>query len=60
MANPLCEKCLEEGKITPAIDVHHIDSFMNYTGIERLKYAFSFENLLSICKSCHASLHHHG
>ena len=36
MANPLCEVCLANGIIKPAIDVHHIDSFMNYTGSKRL------------------------
>lgn len=36
MANPLCEVCLANGIIKPAIDVHHIDSFMNYTGNKRL------------------------
>lgn len=57
MQQPLCELCLAKGIITPAIDVHHIDSFMNYTGTDRLKYAFNFANLMSICKECHTRLH---
>lgn len=57
MSQPLCELCLAKGIITPAIDVHHIDSFMNYTGTDRLKYAFNFANLMSICKECHNRLH---
>ena len=28
MNHPLCERCEKEGKVVPAIDVHHIISFM--------------------------------
>lgn len=48
--NPLCEVCLAKGIITPAVDVHHKDSFLNYEGSERLYKAFDFDNLLSVCK----------
>lgn len=57
MQSPLCEMCLKEGRITPAIDVHHIDSFMNYTGNERLQKAFDESNLMSVCKQCHQKIH---
>lgn len=57
LQQPLCELCLAKGIVTPAIDVHHIDSFMNYTGTDRLKYAFNFANLMSICKECHSLIH---
>lgn len=59
MQQPLCELCLAKGIVTPAIDVHHIDSFMNYIGIERLAKAFDYKNLQSVCKFCHSSLHCH-
>ena len=36
-------------QITPAIDVHHIDSFMNYEGLKRVEKAFNSNNLQSIC-----------
>jgi 5-methylcytosine-specific restriction protein A len=52
--------CLSEGKITPAIDVHHKDSFTNYTGNMRLYKAFDYSNLLSVCKECHSKLHRNG
>ena len=39
-------------------DIHHIDSFMNYTGTKRLAKAFDFNNLMSICKECHAKKHY--
>jgi 5-methylcytosine-specific restriction enzyme A len=54
---PLCEICLAKGIITPAIDIHHIDSFMNYDGLKRLEKAYNFRNLLSICKECHQKIH---
>ena len=56
-ADPLCEVCLEEDKITPAEDVHHIDSFMNYTGANRLFKAYDYNNLKSVCKDCHGKIH---
>ena len=59
MANPLCEVCLANGIIKPAIDVHHIDSFMNYTGNKRLQLAYDYANLQSLCKECHSNLHNH-
>lgn len=31
---------------------------MNYTGTKRLSKAFDFNNLMSICKECHAKEHH--
>ena len=57
LADPLCEVCLESDKITLAEDVHHIDSFMNYEGLNRLNKAFDYKNLMSICKECHSKKH---
>ena len=37
--------------IKPAEDIHHIDSFMNYTGTKRLAKAFDFNNLCLSVKS---------
>lgn len=58
MADPLCEQCLANGIIKPAIDIHHIDSFMNYTGNKRLQLAYDYRNLQSLCKECHSEKHH--
>lgn len=60
MANPLCEVCLAKGIITPAIDVHHKDSFMNYQGLKRTEKAYDINNLVSLCKECHAQEHLNG
>lgn len=57
---PLCEVCLQKDKVTPAIDVHHKDSFLNYEGLQRLTKAYDYTNLLSVCKECHSYLHRHG
>lgn len=57
MQQPLCELCLAKDIIKPVEDIHHIDSFMNYTGTKRLSKAFDFNNLMSICKECHAKEH---
>lgn len=56
---PLCEICLAKGLVVPAIDVHHIDSFTNYTGANRLWKAYDFDNLQSLCKECHSKIHLH-
>ena len=60
MQQPLCEVCLAKGIVKPAIDVHHKDSFLNYTGNLRLWKAYDFSNLLSVCKECHSELHKAG
>lgn len=58
--NPLCEKCLEEGKITPTQEVHHILSFCKrgLTEEEVYKRAFDYDNLMSLCKDHHILIHH--
>lgn len=58
--HPLCEVCLSKGIIKPAIDVHHRDSYMNYTGDKRIEVAFNPDNLLAVCKQCHSELHKNG
>lgn len=60
MDQPLCELCLSKDKITPAIDVHHKDSFLNYEGLKRIEKAYDYANLLSVCKECHSYLHRNG
>lgn len=45
--NNLCQKCLSEGKITPAVDAHHIihkdKGFLRYR----------IENGVALCRACH-------
>lgn len=46
--NPLCVKCEERGLVVPVAEVDHIKP-IRLGGAE-----FDFENLQSLCKSCHA------
>lgn len=56
--NPLCEDCEEQGKTTPAEDIHHIKSFMSVDDpVERIFLAYDFPNLRSLCKKCHQKKH---
>lgn len=56
--NPLCEMCLKEDKTVPAEDIHHIISFMSTDDLQqRLYLAYDFDNLMSLCKQCHGSIH---
>lgn len=56
--SPLCERCLAEGRITPAEDIHHIRSFMS-TDDPALRRWLAFDpgNLMSLCKKCHQLIH---
>lgn len=58
ITNPLCELCLQEGRVKPAEDIHHIVSFMSvYDRTQRLHLAFDYGNLMSLCKQCHQKIH---
>lgn len=52
MDNPLCEMCEAEGKVIPALDVHHITPIL-----EDIDKAFDYYNLMSLCRKCHYTLH---
>lgn len=55
---PLCEKCLEEGKITTAQHCHHIKSFMEAKDeLEMQGLAYDYGNLMSLCAKCHQEIH---
>ena len=60
MEHPLCEICKKDGVLTPAIDVHHRDSFTNYEGLQLHEKAFDSDNFVALCKKCHATLHKNG
>lgn len=56
--NPLCEECLSKDKIEPAVEVHHIQPFMEGTTIEQIKWlGFDYNNLQSLCNECHQKKH---
>jgi 5-methylcytosine-specific restriction endonuclease McrA len=56
-SHPLCEECLKNnGKVTPADSVHHIQS--PFRG-NKVNYDLFYDpnNLESICAECHAKVH---
>ena len=60
--HPLCEKCTQEGRTTPAECVHHIDSFTKYFRNNQitekaLEVAYDPNNLMSLCVDCHLEIH---
>lgn len=56
--NPLCEVCKLKDIVTPAEDIHHIVSFMSTDDpVQRRFLAYDYDNLMSLCKSCHQSIH---
>lgn len=57
MNSPLCEICKHKGINKLATEVHHKDSFLNYSYPECFKVAFDYDNLLSLCNECHMKLH---
>lgn len=49
-SHPYCEKCLEQGKLAPVKDVHHIVPLSRGGKNE-------MSNLMSLCHSCHEKIH---
>lgn len=47
--NPLCVKCLEQGRLTPVEEVHHILP-LSKGGTHEVT------NLMALCKSCHSKI----
>ena len=55
---PMCERCEEEGRVTPDTEVHHIkpvEDGLSYADKERLM--FDYHNLRSLCHECHVKTH---
>lgn len=46
---PCCEDCLDEGLVTPAVEVHHLVKVRNAPHLR-----LEMENLRSLCKSHHS------
>lgn len=59
MQNPLCERCLAEGRTKETEEIHHIiplktcNGDLNYL----LQLAFDMSNLQSLCSTCHEIVH---
>ena len=56
--NGLCEECMKQGIVTSARCVHHVVPIETArTKEEMRRLAFDWNNLMSLCKSCHARIH---
>ena len=58
MEHPLCEACLQEGKVTPADEIHHIRPIS--TGDNELQMkdiAYDPYNLMALCEYHHHQIH---
>lgn len=53
--NPLCERCLKRGMLTPASIAHHKQERRDHPEL-----ALELDNLESLCASCHSSEHAQG
>ena len=49
-SHPYCELCLKQGMVVPVEEVHHIKPLSEGGTHAR-------DNLISLCKSCHARIH---
>lgn len=57
-AHPLCQKCEEQGLITPATEVHHrrpVEYGLNYA--EKYRLMYDADNLMALCHDCHVKEH---
>lgn len=52
----LCQDCLKKGLYTPAEEVHHIVE-LTPSNINDPNIALNPDNLISLCRSCHAKRH---
>lgn len=49
--DPLCERCLDEGRTRPARHVHHIQPIATHPELRLV-----WDNLMSVCIKCHEEL----
>ena len=54
----LCENCLRKGIYKPGEIVHHKIE-LDPINIERPEVALNFDNLMLLCRECHAAMHEH-
>lgn len=54
--HPICQDCVAKGKITPAVDIHHLRSPFK-GGEVNYGLLLDYNNLAALCKECHAERH---
>lgn len=55
--NPFCERCMSEGRWTPAVHVHH-KTYLTPQNIGDASVSLNFANLEALCQACHNMEHH--
>ena len=57
-AHPLCQRCEQEGKITPATEVHHVRPVEEaYSYSDKVQRMYDPHNLRALCDDCHVKTH---
>lgn len=55
---PLCQICLQEGRVTPTTEIHHIAPFgRGFTQKERFEMLLDRNNVIGLCSECHDKVH---
>ena len=55
--SPLCEYCLSKGRVEPAREIHHLQKWFPFKTEEvRWNMFTDWDNLYSVCSSCHSHL----
>lgn len=59
MMNPLCERCLSEGRTKETEEIHHVIPLKACNGDipYLLELAFDYDNLIAVCCKCHEEIH---
>lgn len=58
LEHPLCEKCLEQGKVSATEEIHHIRKISSGRSEKEMKeIAYDYGNLMALCKECHHKIH---
>ena len=56
--HPMCQRCQEEGRLSPATEVHHIVPVDDGLSLEeKRRLMFDPYNLLALCHRCHVMVH---
>ena len=58
IANPVCEECKKNGRVSPTEEIHHVvpvESGKDESEMKQL--AYDYNNLRALCKACHAAAH---
>lgn len=52
----LCQRCMSQGRVTPAVIVHHV-KHITPANVNDPCIALDLGNLTSVCRECHAIIH---